>query len=557
MLEAEAVAQRRGQQARARRRADQRERRQLERHDARAGAEADGDRQLAVLHRRIERLLERARQAVDLVDEEDAAGLERGQEGGDVGLALERRAGGHDERGAELGRDDLRERRLAEPRRAGEQDVVERLAARERRLDRDRELLLQRRLADEVLEAARAQRAVELELLLDALRGLDPRMVHRRAARSAPAISASGVSSGASRSSSSASTTVKPSSTRPSRASRRGSSARVMTMSSPPIAPPRDLVAQLDDDPLGGALADPGHALEARDIAVGERADELARRAAAEHRERDLRPDRLHADQREEQVALLLGREAVQRERVVAHDQVAVQGDRPADGGNLAQRLGRHGQPVADPGGLDDDVIGAPDRDRAADECDHARARWSRISTSSSGSSGPIVRLCATAAACGAPLRWQTAIASASAACSGCGDGRQRQQRLDHPRDLVLVRAAGAADGVLDLLRRVGDDVEAPLAGGEHDDAACLADGERARDVLAEVDVLHREDRHEVLVEQLADAPVDGGQADLHRSFRAGRDDAAVEREQAPAATLDDTVAGVGGAGVDAEDDHQ
>ena len=59
---------------------------------------------------------------------------------------------------------------LPRPGRAGEQDVVERVAARDGGLDRDRELLLQRRLADEVLEAARPQRAVELELVLDALR---------------------------------------------------------------------------------------------------------------------------------------------------------------------------------------------------------------------------------------------------------------------------------------------------------------------------------------------------------------------------------------------------
>ncbi len=52
-------------------------------------------------------------------------------------------------------------------------------------------------------------------------------------------MSASGVSSGAPRRRSSASGTVKPSSTSPSRARRRGSSARVMTISSPaaPIAP--------------------------------------------------------------------------------------------------------------------------------------------------------------------------------------------------------------------------------------------------------------------------------------------------------------------------------
>ena len=82
-----------------------------------------------VLHRRIEGLLDRAVEAVDLVDEEDAARLERGQEAGDVGLALERRAGGLDHRHPQLGGDDVGERGLAEAGRPGEQDVVERLAA--------------------------------------------------------------------------------------------------------------------------------------------------------------------------------------------------------------------------------------------------------------------------------------------------------------------------------------------------------------------------------------------------------------------------------------------
>ena len=57
----------------------------------------------------------------------------------------------------------------------------------------------------------------------------------------------------------------------------------------------------------------------------------------------------------------------------------------------------------------------------------------------------------------------------------------EREQRLHHPPDLVLVRAAGAADRALDLLRRVGAARDAALAGGEHDDAARLADGEGGR----------------------------------------------------------------------------
>ena len=236
-----------------------------------------------------------------------------------------------------------------------------------------------------------------------------------------------------------------------------------------------------------------------------------------------------------------------------------VQHDRGALCGDAAQRLRGDAEAVADARGLDDDVVGTPDRDRAADECDHAGIRRSRISSSSSSRLAQLGR----DAAGGDGGRVRGAVEVADRDREGVGRvlgvrrHLEREQLLDHARDLVLVGAARAADGVLDLLGRVRDDVEPALAGGEHDDAARLPDGERARRVLAEVDVLHRDDLHEVLVEQLADAAVDRGEADLHGGFRAGRDDAAVEREQAPAAALDDAVAGVGGAGVDAEDDHQ
>ena len=148
--DAEAVAKRRGQQAAAGGRPDQRERGQRQGDRARAGALAEHDRQLRVLHRRVERLLDRAAQPVDLVDEEDAARLQRGEERGHVGLALQRRAGGLHQRHAELGGDDAGQRGLAQPGRAGEQHVVERLAAALRRLDEDRQLLGDLLLVDEV-----------------------------------------------------------------------------------------------------------------------------------------------------------------------------------------------------------------------------------------------------------------------------------------------------------------------------------------------------------------------------------------------------------------------
>src|SRR5213079_3442681 len=92
----------------------------------------------------------------------DRARLERGQEGGDVRLALERRPGGVDDLGLELGGDDVRERGLAEPGRSREQNVVERLAAPPRGLDEDPELTGDLLLVDEVGEPLRAERAVEL-----------------------------------------------------------------------------------------------------------------------------------------------------------------------------------------------------------------------------------------------------------------------------------------------------------------------------------------------------------------------------------------------------------
>ncbi len=102
---------------------------------------------------------------MDLVDEEDVLQLEAGEDRGHVALPLERGAGDRADADAELLADDLRERRLAEPGRADEQDVVERLAAGLRGGERDRELLLDALLADELVELARAERALELLLL--------------------------------------------------------------------------------------------------------------------------------------------------------------------------------------------------------------------------------------------------------------------------------------------------------------------------------------------------------------------------------------------------------
>ena len=157
---AEAVAQRIGEQARARGRADQRELREIDLHRARRRPLADDQVELEVLHRRIEDLLDRRIEPVDLVDEQHVALFQIGEQRREVAGLGDHRAGGGAEVHAELARDDLRQRGLAEPRRADEQHVVERLVARARRLDEHRQIGARLLLADELGEPLRPQRGL-------------------------------------------------------------------------------------------------------------------------------------------------------------------------------------------------------------------------------------------------------------------------------------------------------------------------------------------------------------------------------------------------------------
>ena len=87
--DAEAAAQRRGEQARAGGGGHEGEGLQGDLHGARAGAGADHEVQGVVLEGRVEDLLDLRVQAVDLVDEEDLAVLQGGEEGGQVARPLD------------------------------------------------------------------------------------------------------------------------------------------------------------------------------------------------------------------------------------------------------------------------------------------------------------------------------------------------------------------------------------------------------------------------------------------------------------------------------------
>jgi len=158
----EAVAQRGGQQALAGGRADQRERRQVDPHAARRRPLADDQVERAVLHRRVEHFLDHRIEPVDLVDEQHVVRLEVGQERGEVAGPADHRAAGGAKADPHLARDDLRQRGLAEPRRAEEQHMVHRLAAVARGLDEHPQVLPRRLLADELAERLRPQRGVRV-----------------------------------------------------------------------------------------------------------------------------------------------------------------------------------------------------------------------------------------------------------------------------------------------------------------------------------------------------------------------------------------------------------
>ena len=168
--DAEAVAQRIGEEARPRRRADQGERGEVDLDRTRRRPLADDEVELEILHGGIEDLLHRRIEPVDLVDEEHVALLEIGEQRREIAGLGDHRAGGRAETDPELAGDDLRQRGLAEAGRTDQQHVIERLAAALRRRDEDPEVGPRLLLADEFGEPLRPQRGFG-RVFLAVLRG--------------------------------------------------------------------------------------------------------------------------------------------------------------------------------------------------------------------------------------------------------------------------------------------------------------------------------------------------------------------------------------------------
>ncbi len=157
---AEAVAQRIGQQPRARGGADQREFCQLDLDRARCRSLADNQIELEILHRRIQHFLDRGAEAMDFVDEQNITLFEIGEKCRKIAGLGDDRPGGGAKADTKFARHDLRQRGLAEAGGADEQHMVQRLAAFTGRLDEDRKIGARLRLADEFGQQLRAQRGV-------------------------------------------------------------------------------------------------------------------------------------------------------------------------------------------------------------------------------------------------------------------------------------------------------------------------------------------------------------------------------------------------------------
>ena len=200
---------------------------------------------------------------------------------------------------------------LAQAGRPGQEHVLARLAAGAGGLEEDRELLLDLLLADELGQAPRPQRAVELLLARRQERVGDAEPASAliaRPGRAAPD-SASRTRSSTGRSSSIGAGPPRPRRpTSPGRRGRRGRPCGRRRRRRP--APPAtatdaaDLVLQVDHDPLGGAPADAGDAREEGVVAGRDGPPDLVGRIAGHDRERGLGPHAGDAQQQLEQRAL-------------------------------------------------------------------------------------------------------------------------------------------------------------------------------------------------------------------------------------------------------------
>ncbi len=98
---------------------------------------------------------------MDLIDEQDVALIDVGEDGGEIAGSLDGWAAGGVDIHAQLAGDDVGERGLAQAGGPVKQDVVRRFLALVGSREQDGEVVLDLRLADVLVKLARAQRRLD------------------------------------------------------------------------------------------------------------------------------------------------------------------------------------------------------------------------------------------------------------------------------------------------------------------------------------------------------------------------------------------------------------
>ena len=168
--DAKARTQRRRKQSCARGRTDKSERLHIHGVSARGRALTNDDVEFVVLQRGVEDLLECGLQAVHLVNKKHLLVANVSQDGGEVAFDLQRGTGGLLGRHSQFVGNDGGQGSLAQPRRTVKQDVIQRLASRPRRLNRDGQVFFDFGLTDELRQPLRPQLQLERRIVFDGRR---------------------------------------------------------------------------------------------------------------------------------------------------------------------------------------------------------------------------------------------------------------------------------------------------------------------------------------------------------------------------------------------------
>jgi hypothetical protein len=123
------------------------------------------DVELEVLHGRVEDLFHHRRKPVDLVDEQHVAGLEIGEQCGEVAAALDGGTTRGAQRCSHLAGDHVGQGGLAQAGRSVEEQVIEGLAPLARRPDEHREVLAEAILPHHLVQAAGTEALLEALLI--------------------------------------------------------------------------------------------------------------------------------------------------------------------------------------------------------------------------------------------------------------------------------------------------------------------------------------------------------------------------------------------------------